>query len=216
MLGAIAHYILLYFFFSTCLIWQVESRRRRNIMPKIRIPFLSSSKKEYTPLVFFTFPKGFIDECDEMEKVVSEIEEEIGCRVERLDIARDSAAEATMSLLTSRGAPFLYHRESCQIVHGSSPRAGTSKKTNNDDTSVREKAIDKARVVAWAKGRYLPPIGVKVGPTTKRSAPIVVSQEDTSLDQAELIKESSLTPEQLEGKRAMEQRTEAQTIAADE
>lgn len=155
MLGAIAHYILLYFFFSTCLIWQVESRRRRNIMPKIRIPFLSSSKKEYTPLVFFTFPKGFIDECDEMEKVVSEIEEEIGCRVERLDIARDSAAEATMSLLTSRGAPFLYHRESCQIVHGSSPRAGTSKKTNNDDTSVREKAIDKTRVVAWAKGEIL-------------------------------------------------------------
>jgi len=42
-----------------------------------------------------------------------------------------------------------------------------------------------------------------------------VSQEDTSLDQAELIKESSLTPEQLEGKRAMEQRTEAQTVATD-
>eukprot|EP00751_Fragilariopsis_kerguelensis_P029378 CAMPEP_0170918082 /NCGR_PEP_ID=MMETSP0735-20130129/7763_1 /TAXON_ID=186038 /ORGANISM="Fragilariopsis kerguelensis, Strain L26-C5" /LENGTH=219 /DNA_ID=CAMNT_0011316477 /DNA_START=94 /DNA_END=751 /DNA_ORIENTATION=+ len=217
MVATIAYCILLYFIFLTCLMWQVESRRIRNIIPKIRIPFLSSSKKEYTPLVFFTFPKGFIDECDEMEKVVSEIEEEIGCRVERLDIARDSAAEATMSLLTRRGAPFLYHRESCQIVHGSSARGtGTSKKTNNDDTNAREKGIDKARVVAWAKGRYLPPIGVKVGPTTaKRSAPIVVSQEDTSLDQAELIKESSLTPEQLEGKRAMEQRTEAHTVATD-
>lgn len=210
MLANIAHSILLCIFLSACLMWQVESRR------PIRIPFLSSSsssKKKYTPLVFFTFPKGYIDECDEMEKVVSEIEKEIGCRFERLDVARDPAAEAAMSLLTrERGPPFLYNRESCQIMHGSSPRTGASRKTKDDDKE--EKTIDKARVRALAKGRYLPPIGVKLNLNTKKSAPgIVVSQEDSSLDQAEVIKESSLTPEQLEGKRAMEQRTAAQTAA---
>ena len=148
-----------------------------------------------------------------MEKVVSEIEKEVGCQFERLDVARDPAAEAAMSLLTrERGPPFLYNRESCQIMHGSPPRTVPSRKTKDDDKE--EKTIDKARVRALAKGRYLPPIGVKVNPNTKKSAPgIVVSQEDSSLDQTEVIKESSLTPEQLEGKRAMEQRTAAQTAA---
>ena len=210
MIANIAHPFLLCVFLSTCLMWQVESRR-----PNIRIPFLSSSssKKKYTPLVFFTFPKGYIDECDEMEKVVSEVEKEVGCQFERLDVARDPAAEAAMSLLTrERGPPFLYNRESCQIMHGSPPRTVPSRKTKDDDKE--EKTIDKARVRALAKGRYLPPIGVKVNPNTKKSAPgIVVSQEDSSLDQTEVIKESSLTPEQLEGKRAMEQRTAAQTAA---
>ncbi|OEU08413.1 hypothetical protein FRACYDRAFT_271680 [Fragilariopsis cylindrus CCMP1102] len=210
MIATIAHSFLLCVFLSTCLMWQVESRR-----PNIRIPFLSSSssKKKYTPLVFFTFPKGYIDECDEMEKVVSEVEKEVGCQFERLDVARDPAAEAAMSLLTrERGPPFLYNRESCQIMHGSPPRTAPSRKTKDDDKE--EKTIDKARVRALAKGRYLPPIGVKVNPNTKKSAPgIVVSQEDSSFDQTEVIKESSLTPEQLEGKRAMEQRAAAQTAA---
>lgn len=210
MIANIAYSFLMCVFLSTCLMWQVESRR-----PSIRIPFLSSSssKKKYTPLVFFTFPKGYIDECDEMEKVVSEVEKEVGCQFERLDVARDPAAEAAMSLLTrERGPPFLYNRESCQIMHGSPPRTVSSRKTKDDDKE--EKTIDKSRVRALAKGRYLPPIGVKVNPNTKKSAPgIVVSQEDSSLDQTEVIKESSLTPEQLEGKRAMEERTAAQTAA---
>ena len=174
-------------------------------MSNLKVPFVSKlKKKEYTPLVFFTFPKGYVAECDEMETVVSEVERELGVRVERLDIGRDSAAQATMQLLTSQQAPpFLYHRESCQVIRGSS--------SPGKDDSEAPAAIDKARVRAWAKGRYLPPPGLKLGATTTKAnkAPIVLSQEDNALDQAELIKESSLTPEQLEGKRAMEERTAA-------
>jgi len=196
---------------SACLFWQVESGR--NPISNIKVPFLSKfKKKEYTPLVFFTFPKGYVKECDEMESVVSEVEKELGVRVERLDIARDSAAQATMQLLTSQqGPPFLYHRESCQVVHGSASQGRAGQK--NDASAAKPEGIDKARVRAWAKGRYLPPPGVKLGATSKQSnkSPIVLTQEDNSLDQAELIKESSLTPEQLEGKRAMEERTAAAT-----
>jgi len=196
--------------FLACSLWRVESRR--NPLSNIKVPFVSKfKKKEYTPLVFFTFPKGYVDECDEMESIVSEVEQELGVRVERLDIARDSAAQATMQLLTSQqGPPFLYNRESCQVVHGAS-QARSRKK--NDASDLESAGIDKARVRAWAKGRFLPPPGVKIGATKKKSnnAPIFVSQEDTALDQEELIKESSLTPEQLEGKRAMEERTASAT-----
>lgn len=140
-----------------------------------------------------------------MESIVSEVERELGVRVERLDVARDPAAQATMQILTNQqGPPFLYHRESCQVV------TGTSSQTRaNQKNEAKLEGIDKSRVRAWAKGRYLPPAGMKLGATSKKSnnAPIVISQEDNALDQAELIKESSLTPEQLEGKRAMEERT---------
>ena len=114
----------------TSMMWQVESRR-------IKFPFIASSspssKKKYTPLCFFSFPKGYSKECDNLEKIVSDIEKEIGCRVERFDVARDPAAEATLALLTSRGVPFLYNRESCQTIASSK--------------------IDKSRVIAWAKGK---------------------------------------------------------------
>ena len=190
--------------FSTCLFLLVESRG--NPLSKIKMPFVSKlKKKEYTPLVFFTFPKGYVDECDEMESIVSEVEAELGVRVERLDIARDPAAQATMQLLTSQqGPPFLYHRESCQVVTGTPQTRG-----KDGAAEAKPAGIDKSRVRAWAKGRYLPPVGVKLGATAKKSnrAPIVISQEDNAMDQSELIKESSLTPEQLEGKRAMEERT---------
>lgn len=43
-------------------------------------------------------------------------------------------------------------------------------------------------------------------PEESKAFPIVLTQEDSSLDQAELIQESSLTPEQIGGKRAMEER----------
>lgn len=194
---------------STCLFSQVECGKG-----KFGIPFVSKlSKKDYTPLVFFTYPKGNIDECDEMEKVVSQVERELNVRVERLDVAKDANAAATMQLLTNQqGPPFLYNRESCQVVHSANYQASMKKKGPSDAaTSTAE--IDKARVRAWAKGRYLPPPGVKLGGTSNSkiatSAPVVDSQEDNALDQAELIKESSLTPEQLEGKKAMEERTAA-------
>lgn len=186
--------------FLTGFVCRVESRR--NPLSGIKVPFVSKfKKKEYTPLVLFTCPKGWADECDEMESMVSEVEQELGVRVERLDVMRDPAAKATMSLLTAQnGPPFLYHRESCQTISGG--------KMGEAEPEV----VDKARVRAWAKGRYLPPKGVKLGATSKsKNAPIVISQDDDSLDQAEMVKESSLTPEQLEGKRAMEARTKAAT-----
>jgi hypothetical protein len=178
-----------------------------------RIPFLSK-KKQYTPLVFFKVPPGSIPECDEMEKIVSQVESELGVRVERLDIARDPAAEATLNLLTQHGPPFLYHRESLQTVHVRElVGASKKKKKNNDDnnaaTAASTSKIDKDRVRAWAKGRYLPPPGVKFGMPSSKNAPIVVAQEDKSIDQDELeaMKDASLTPMQLKGKEAMKERT---------
>jgi hypothetical protein len=153
-----------------------------------RIPFLSS-KKEYTPLLFFTVPKDNIPECDEMEKVVSEVEKELGVHVERLDVLRDPGAEATMSVLTQRRPPFLYNRESCQTMY-----------VQGGSTAP----VDKERVRAWAKGRFLPSQSARA----KRSkAPVVLAQEDNATDQADLIQDMSLTPEQKRGKDAIKERT---------
>lgn len=152
-----------------------------------KIPFLS--KKAYTPLLFFTVPKDNIAACDEMEKVVSEVEKELGVRVERLDILRDPDAEATMSVLTQRRPPFLYHRESCQTVYVQGESPGP---------------IDKDRVRVWAKGRLLAAQSAK----SKSKAPVVLSQEDNAIDQEDLIQDMSLTPEQKRGKEAIKKRTE--------
>ena len=163
----------------------------------IRIPFLSSSNKKnkYTPLVFFKVPPGLIPECDAMERTVQEVEKELGVRVERLDILRDPAAEAAMALLTQRTPPFLYHRESCQIV-----------------TTVSPEGAGKARVRAWAKGRLLQARRVGMlpsGGTKKAKAPVVLSQEDNAISQEELLEDMALTPQQREGKKRMKERTEA-------
>lgn len=155
-----------------------------------RIPFLSN-KKEYTPLIFFTVPKDTIPECDEMEKVVSEVEKELGVNVERLDVVRDPTAEATWSVLTQRRPPFLYNRESCQVVYV-------------DGVKSESSPIDKERVRAWAKGRFLPSQNAKA----KSNTPVVLAQEDNAIDQADLIQDMSLTPEQKKGKEAMKKRTE--------
>lgn len=155
----------------------------------LKIPFLS--KKEYTPLVFFTVPKDIIPECDEMEKVVSQVEKELGVQVERLDILRDPTAEATMSSLTTRRPPFLYNRESCQVV--SVPVAENGK--------AQSLAIDEDRVRAWAKGRYLAPR------SAKSRAPMVLAQKDNSIDQKDLIEDATLTPMQKSGKESIKKRT---------
>ncbi|KAG7370969.1 hypothetical protein IV203_019539 [Nitzschia inconspicua] len=178
------------------------------------IPFLPS-RKRYTPLVFFKVPQGSIPECDEMEVVVKQVERELGVHVERLDVARDPTAQATLNLLTQHSPPYLYHRESLQsiFVQQDPLEKKSHKKKSNDDDDDNAKAvvpkIDKDRVRAWAKGRYLPPPGVKFGMSASKKAPVVVSQEDNAMDQEELeaIKDMSLTPEQLEGKQAMEKRT---------
>eukprot|EP00980_Cylindrotheca_fusiformis_P002115 scaffold473_cov132-Cylindrotheca_fusiformis.AAC.20 len=159
----------------------------------LKIPFLSR-KKEYTPLVFFTVPRDIIPECDEMEKVVSQVERELGVRVERFDILRDPAAEATLSVLTSRRPPFLYNRESCQVV--SVPGSDGTKAASSSVT------IDKERVRAWAKGRFLAP------KSAKSRAPKVFAQKENSIDQKELLEDMSLTPEQKSGKEAIKKRTQ--------
>ena len=159
----------------------------------LKIPFLK--KKQYTPLVFFTVPKDVIPECDEMEKVVSEVEKELGVKVERFDIMRDASAEATMSILTQRRPPFLYNRESCQTVYVSGVSDGEKSETST---------IDKERVRAWAKGRFL---GAQSARARKSKAPTVLAQKDNAIDQADLIQDMSLTPEQKKGKEAMKKRT---------
>lgn len=149
----------------------------------LKIPFIS--KKTYTPLVFFTVPKDVIPECNEMETMVSQVERELGVRVERLDAARDPAAEATLRTLTQRQPPFLYHRESCQTVDASN--------------------MDKARVRAWAKGRII--TSQSSAASAKSKAPVVVAQEDNSMDQKDLIEDATLSPMQKSGKEKMKERT---------
>lgn len=161
----------------------------------VRIPLLSKTK--YNPLLFFKVPPGLIPECDAMEKAVKEVEKELGVRVERLDILRDPSAEAVMSLLTQRTPPFLYHRESCQVVH-LTPRKGG--KGDRDMPVV----VDRQRVRAWAKGRYL---GAQ-NHATKVKSPVVIAQKDNSIDQQELLEDMALTDLQRKGKQATKERTE--------
>jgi hypothetical protein len=170
------------------------------------IPF--RRRRNYTPLVFFKVPQGNIAECDEMEQVIKQVEQELGVRVERLDIARDPSAAATLNVLTHHGPPYLYHRESLQTIFVLDPM-GSRKETKLEENSVAMPKIDKDRVRAWAKGRYLPPPGLKFGLPTSNNAPVLISKEDNAMDQDELeaLKDMSLTPEQLQGKQAMKERT---------
>jgi hypothetical protein len=164
-----------------------------------RVPFFS--QKQYTPLVFFTVPPGLVPECDAMEAVVRNVEKELNIRVERLDIMREPAAEAVLALLTDQLPPFLYHRESCTSVHVPSK---TNPAATKSDMPV---GIDVDRVRAWAKGRFLAPVGA-VTSGVKVSTPVVVSQnEQYDEDQDDLLEDLTLTPRQKEGRDAIRQRT---------
>jgi len=165
-------------------------------------------KKGYTPLVFFKVPPGMIPECDEMEKAVTEVERELGVRVERMDVLRQPAAEAALALLTQKNPPFLYHRESCQTVHIPS-RASTGGGGSNTNTNTAI-FIDKSRLRAWAKGRYLPPIMAQSAADSKVKTPVVLSQEDKAMEQEELLEDMMLTDLQRKGKQAIKERTDAQ------
>uniref|UniRef100_A0A7S3P8G2 Uncharacterized protein n=1 Tax=Amphora coffeiformis TaxID=265554 RepID=A0A7S3P8G2_9STRA len=167
------------------------------VLSEARMPFFGK-RKEYTPLVFFTVPKGLMPECDAVEKAVRDVEKELGVRVERLDILRNPTAEAAMSLLTNKSPPFLYHRESCQTVH-IPPATGEA-----SAASVVPTYVDKDRLRAWATGRYLSP---QVG-KAKVKPPQVISQDGTAMEQDELLEDLSLTPLQRKGKEAIKERTE--------
>lgn len=175
------------------------------VVSAIRLPFAFSKKKsKYTPLLFFKVPPGLIPECDAMEKTVRDVEKELGVRVERLDILRDPKSEALLALLTQRTPPFLYHRESCQVVHVA-PGEGSASSAKSASVSK----IDKARVRAWAKGRLLQ--AKKSVSGTKSKAPVVLSQEDNSLSQEDMLEDMALTEEQRKGKQLIRERTKAKS-----
>jgi len=191
-MGSLTTYLPLAFAWLACLSFQLTNA-------SLRIPFLSRNK--YTPLVFFKVPPGLIPECDAMEQKVKEVEKELGVHVERLDILRDPSAEAVLRLLTKRTPPFLYNRESCQVVH-MTPRKGESDK----DMPI---VVDKDRIRAWAKGRYLP----AQRDVSKVQTPVVLSQQDNAIDQEDLLEDMALTPLQRKGKQAIRERTEEKAKA---
>lgn len=126
-----------------------------------------------------------------MEKVIREIEKELGVKVDRMDVGRDMAA-GNLFNLCSNGAklpPVLYHRESKQILSLQTPQEGG--KIDLD--------IDKDRVRAWAKGRRLKDLKVNkdIG-----SAPVVIESEEEELEM-----EAGMTPLQRKGKNAIKDRT---------
>lgn len=131
---------------------------------------------------------------------MKEVEKELGVRVQRLDVLRDPAAEATLSALTVRGPPYLYHKESCQTVYV--PKA--------DDGSAITSTINKDRVRAWAKGRYLVP------KTAKSGSMKILAQKENSLDQKDLVEDMSLTKSQKSGKEAIKKRTEEKSKETEE
>ncbi|KAL7553640.1 hypothetical protein ACHAWF_016947 [Thalassiosira exigua] len=150
-------------------------------------------KKTYTPLLFFTVPKGTMDECDGMEKMVKSLEKEQGIRVERLDIMRDRAARSLYDKLVEGNLrspfPLLYHRESLQRVYG---------------------LADKDLVRSWSKGRLLPDsdddnekevsvLGGEEG---------IPPEEEVDMEELELELDQELTPMQRRGKEAMKRRME--------
>lgn len=152
-------------------------------------------QKSYTPLLFFTVPPGMIAECDAMERAVRIIERDVGVRVERLDLLRTPEAEALLGLLTQKTPPFLYHRESGQIVHV--PKGGP---------------IDLERLRAWAKGRILSSSSNRrVAGIPSRTPQAVRQQQEQEEEEDDMIENMSLTPTQLEGKQKMKERTKEQS-----
>lgn len=142
-------------------------------------------KEKYNPVLFFKVPPGLIPECDDMEKCVKEAEKELGVKVERMDAARDPDTAALLSLLTKgRNPPLLYHRESLQML------------------SVPEKG----RVRSLIKGRLLN-VGVKKEPKGRKGKPTIVEDDDSALDQQELMEDQMLTPLQRKGKQSIRERT---------
>eukprot|EP00979_Chaetoceros_neogracilis_P017839 scaffold10291_cov293-Chaetoceros_neogracile.AAC.10 len=161
----------------------------------LAVLFLSSAQaaifgifeKKYTPLIMFKVPKGTTEENDAMEKVVKQVEKELNVKVERMDILRDRFArnlyEKVDEIEFKGKVPLLYHRESRQSIYG---------------------LETKARVQAWAKGRWLSP---KVTGTDGRgsgSEGFLADEED----QAQGEFEEDLTELQRAGKDAMLERME--------
>lgn len=132
---------------------------------------------------------------DAMEKVVRKIEKDLNVRVERMDIARDRAAERLYNLLSPQLPPLLYHRESKQMIQ---------LKVNPDEEKPNLR-IDVDRVRAWAKGRFLAPLPVAAD--RAGGSPKLFATEEAGIDQEDLM-DAGMTPLQRKGKEAIKQRTE--------
>jgi hypothetical protein len=173
-----------------------------------RIPFLDKipflAKKEYTPLVFFSVPKGLSPECDAMENCVQEIEQELDIHVERLDAARSPEALQILQLLGQMNPPVLYHRESKQVYH-LRPPTGAAAATTEDGESVRAPSVkvDMNRVRALAKGRRLP-----VQRDVLTGQPMFIGAE-AGMEQDDLY-DQDLSPLQRKGKQAIKERSASQ------
>lgn len=154
-----------------------------------------SKKSKYTPLLFFTVPSGMIPECDAMERAVRKIEKDVGVRVERLDLLRTPEAEAVLGLLTQKTPPFLYHRESAQVVH--IPTGGS---------------IDLERLRRWTKGRMVSSSSqYRVAGISSPTPQTAARRQEAEEDEEDMIENMSLTPTQLEGKQKMKERTKERT-----
>ena len=174
----------------------------------------------YTPLLFFTVPRGLLPECDAMEDAVRQVERELQVRVQRLDVLRQPANEAVLHLITQQHTPpFLYHRESCQTMYLTPAQQGAGSASKKEKETKKEIYVNKDRIRAWAKGRYLTGHSAAAGSmedgmaVKKVNAPNLLPTQDSedggAMDQAELMEEMALTPEQLKGKRLIEERTKA-------
>eukprot|EP00554_Chaetoceros_debilis_P003727 CAMPEP_0194085320 /NCGR_PEP_ID=MMETSP0149-20130528/17184_1 /TAXON_ID=122233 /ORGANISM="Chaetoceros debilis, Strain MM31A-1" /LENGTH=142 /DNA_ID=CAMNT_0038768183 /DNA_START=181 /DNA_END=609 /DNA_ORIENTATION=+ len=141
----------------------------------------------------FKVPKGTIEECDEMEKIVRSVEKELNMKVERLDIMRDRFArnlyEKVDEIDFVGKVPLLYHRESRQSIYG---------------------LDSKARVKAWAKGRFLSPRMSMGGGSGVSSEKFVPDEEE----QQEFMEEDLTELQQL-GKERMLERLESEAEASE-
>ena len=157
-----------------------------------KLPFLTK-KKTYTPLLFFKVPKGTMDECDEMEKVIKSLEKEQNIQVQRLDIMRDRAARKLYEKLVEGNLrspfPLLYHRESLQRVYG---------------------AADADLVRSWSKGRLLPNLEdeMKEKEVTVLGGEEGEAPDEMDMEELEMEMDAELTPMQRRGKEAMKRRME--------
>jgi hypothetical protein len=197
-----------------------------NVIPD-KLFGINLKKKQYTPLLFFTVPKGLSPECDAMEKIVSGVEKELKVKVERMDVLRQPCNEVLLQLITTKSPPFLYHRESCQSYSISNQypaaQSGTAASAKRGSNGLPI-YIDRDKVRAWAKGRYLKSlprtvltrIGTTAANTINRNeliedvSSVQQQQQPTLLDQQQhdMLEDMALTPEQREGKKLIKERTE--------
>lgn len=115
-----------------------------------------------------------------------------------MDLFRNPPSQVLLEILGTE-PPLLYNRHSCQAYHVPIPKA-------TKDEERKAEPVDYDHVRAWAKGRQV--TSPKLRPAKVKS-PVMISKEDNSMDQDELL-EQEMTPLQRKGKQAIQERTRAQ------